>query len=69
MVGQKHKRMTVNVTGCRFDFYGEKNYLIFSFFCSGNEVKRGVKVRQSTRNASNSVESRERKCLNENRMS
>ena len=44
-----HKRVTVNVTGYRFDSYSRKmKYLIFYFLRSGEEAKRGVEFRHST---------------------
>ena len=45
-VAQRHKFVTVNVTGCGCDPH------IFSFSCSGVEAKRCVELRQYTRNAS-----------------
>ena len=50
-LAQEHKRVTVNASGCGFDSNSRK-YLIFSFFGSGVEAKRGFEFCHSTRNAS-----------------
>ena len=48
-MAQGYKRVTVNATGCGFDFHSsEMKYLIFSFLPSGAEAKRGVVFRHST---------------------
>ena len=46
---QGHKHVTVNATGYGFDPHSKKR--IFSFLCSGVEVKCSVEFRHSTRNA------------------
>ena len=51
-MAQGHKRVSVNATGCGFDYpVKEMKYLILSFLCSGVESKRDVEFRHSTRNA------------------
>ena len=50
------------------EIYEEMKNLIFSFLCSGNEAKRGVGFRHSTR-PRNSEKSEEQKCLNGNPVS
>ena len=45
--------VTVNAISCGFDYQNEIFFkFIFSFVLSGNEAKRGVEFRHSTRNAS-----------------
>ena len=46
-MAQGHKRVTVNATGCGFDFHlGKMKYIIFLFLRSGVEAKRGVMFRR-----------------------
>ena len=50
VIVQEHKRVTINATGCAFDFHSRRLNILF--FISRLSCQRDVKFRHSTRNVS-----------------